>query len=272
MKAGPPWRLMLPMYNVTPGLALAWERLLRAVIAGLRDRGWTDAMEVVPPPDDLMAFWRGPNVLLTQTCGYPFITGLLGEVCLIATPRFDVPGCAGAHYRSVIVVREAGGMESLEALRGGVAVINQPHSQSGMNALRHAFAPLARAGRFFSGVQVSGSHLASLAAVQAGTADVAAIDCVTWAYATHHAGAQVAGLRALQWTDSAPGLPLIGSMALTAFQVAELQAVLDAFGQARPDLMAELALTGFSKVPPNDYQIIAEQEAAAKRLGYGVIA
>lgn len=88
--------------------------------------------------------------------------------------------------------------------------------------------------------------------MQAGTVDVAAIDCVTSAYVVHHAGAKMAGLRALRWTDSAPGLPLVGSMALTAFQVAELQAVLDALGQARPDLMAELALKGFSKVPPKD--------------------
>jgi ABC-type phosphate/phosphonate transport system substrate-binding protein len=95
---------------------------------------------------------------------------------------------------------------------------------------------------------------------------------VTFAYATHHAGAKVAGLRALQWTDSAPGLPLIGSMALTAFQVADLREVLDGVGNTRPDLMAELALTGFSQVPQTDYQIIAEQEAAAKRLGYLEIA
>ena len=272
MSARPPWRLALPMYNITPGLALAWERILRAVIAGLRERAWTDAMEIVPAPDDLMAFWRQPDILLTQTCGYPFITGLLGEVRLIATPRFDFLGCAGAHYRSVIVVRERSGFHSLEALRGGVAVINQPHSQSGMNALRHTFAPLARERRFFSSVQVSGSHLASLAAVQAGHADVAAIDCVTFAYATHHASAKVVGLRALKWTDSTPGLPLIASTALTVFQVAELQEVLDQLVVAQPELMAELALKGFSQVPPRDYQIVAEQEAEAKRLGYLEIA
>lgn len=95
---------------------------------------------------------------------------------------------------------------------------------------------------------------------------------MTFAYAMHHAGAKVAGLRALRWTDSAPGLPLIASTALTAFQVAELQAMLDALGHAQPGLMAEQALKGFSKVPPKDDQIIAEQVAAAKRLGHGVIA
>lgn len=95
---------------------------------------------------------------------------------------------------------------------------------------------------------------------------------MTFAYAMHHAGAKVAGLRALQWTDSAPGLPLMASTTLTAFQVAELQAVLDALDQAQAGLMADQVLKGFSKVPPKDDQIIVEQEAAAKRLSHGVIA
>jgi ABC-type phosphate/phosphonate transport system substrate-binding protein len=260
------------MYNVTPGLTRVWESLLVAVVSGLRERGWTDAMDIVPAPNDLMSFWRSPDVLLTQTCGYPFVTTLRDDVRLIATPQFALPGCDGIHYCSVIVVRQADDFQTLEALRGKVVAINQPDSQSGMNALRHTFASLARGGSFFSEIHQSGSHLASLAAVGSGEADIAAIDCVTYAYVMQHVAEKNAGLRVLHVTDSVPGLPLIGSIRLAARQVNDLQLVLAALRDSEPDLMGDLALTGFAVTSPHDYEIIADQEEAARQLGYPLIA
>ena len=260
------------MYNVTPGLTQVWERLLETVIAALRGRGWTDTMEIVSPPENLMSFWRSPDLLLTQTCGYPFITQLASDVQLIATPIFGFPDCDGVNYRSAIVVSEASGIQSLEALRGKIAVINQPDSQSGMNALRSTFAPLARAGSFFSQVRESGAHLASLTAVQHGEADVAAIDCVTLAYAAQHANEKTTGLRILHFTDAVPGLPLIGSTELTTSQVSDLRSVLDSLCEANPALVEALTLKGFAVLNPNDYDVIVEQAIDAAKLGYPVVA
>ena len=187
VSGGPgPWRLALPMYNLTPELGRAWESLLLAVMDGLRQRGWSAPMQVAPLPEELFDLWRADDLLLSQTCGYPLVTALADDVQVLAAPAFDLPGCDGASYCSFIVVPQDGA-RTLEDLRGKVAAINQGHSQSGMNALRHTLAPLARSGRFLGRVETSGSHLASLALLQSGQADVAAIDCATFGLAQRHA-------------------------------------------------------------------------------------
>ena len=71
----------------------------------------------------------------------------------------------------------------LVAFRGSVAAINGENSNSGMNLFRAAIAPIAM-GAFFAKVVATGSHVASLRAVAAGEADLAAVDCVSFALIT----------------------------------------------------------------------------------------
>jgi ABC-type phosphate/phosphonate transport system substrate-binding protein len=272
VSGGPgPWRLALPMYNLTPELGLAWESLLLAVMDGLRRRGWSAPMQVAPPPDDLFDLWRAKDLLLSQTCGYPLVTALADDVQVLAAPAFDLPGCEGASYCSFIVVPQDGARD-LEALRGKVAAINQADSQSGMNALRHTLAPLARAGRFLARVETSGSHLASLALLQSGRADVAAIDCATFGLAQRHAPDRVAGLRVLRKTVAAPALPLVASRALSAPQVQDLRAVLYELPTKDPRLLQALSVREFRPMGLNDYQPIADQIRFAHALAYPVLA
>ncbi len=259
------------MYNVTPELARSWESLLAEIVQALRRRGWRGAMDIVPVPDDLLAFWRADDLLLSQTCGYPLVTLLGDAVHVLAAPQFDLPGCDGIDYCSVIVVAE-NGARALEALRGSVAAINQEHSQSGMNMLRHTFAPFARDGRFFGRVQKSGGHLASMAMVLSGDADVAAIDCVTYALAERHAPHLMAGLRVLRRTVSAPGLPLIASRALSGPQLQDLRDVLYELPTTAPQLLAQLSLSALRPVTMGDYQPIAEQIRFAVDHAYPVLA
>ena len=51
------------------------------------------------------AVWRDPGLVLSQTCGFPFSTRLRGMVRLVGTPIYDVLGCDGPFYSSMIVVR-----------------------------------------------------------------------------------------------------------------------------------------------------------------------
>jgi ABC-type phosphate/phosphonate transport system substrate-binding protein len=266
------WRLALPMYNVTSGLARDWVNLLHVVVDALRRRGWSGTMRIVPAPDNLEPFWRADDLLLSQTCGYPLVTQLGDAVQVLAAPEFDLPGCEGMNYCSLIVVAERNDARDLEALRGSVAVINQAHSQSGMNALRHTLAPLARAGQFLGGVRISGSHLASMAMVQSGAADVAAIDCVTYALAARHAPQSVAGLRVLQRTVSAPGLPLITSRALSGARLQDLREVLYGLSVTAPKWLAPLSLRALCPVTLDDYQPIAAQARFAVDRAYPVLA
>lgn len=266
------WRLALPMYNLTPALAQGWDALLLAVIDGLQQRGWTDVMEIVAAPDDLMGFWRSPDVLLSQTCGYPYVMHLQSDVQLLATLEFEFPDCEGGKYRSLVVVHGSSVAKGLQDLRGQRVVINQPDSQSGMNALRHTIAPLAQSGRFFSSVQFSGSHKQSLLAVQRGQADVAAVDCVSFAYLMHHAGESVAGLRVLARTELTPGLPLISSRALSPQQLDLLRQVLQSLPQTQASLLRFLRLKNFNFCTDQDYQFVHQQTASARQLNYAEIA
>jgi ABC-type phosphate/phosphonate transport system substrate-binding protein len=266
------WRLALPMYNVTPGLQQAWEQLMHALVAGLRLRGWTGHMHLATGIPDLMAFWAAPDLLLSQTCGYPLATRLRGAVHLLGTPAFNLPYCAGLRYCSVLLVREDAGLRSLEDLRGKRAVFNEAHSQSGMNALRHCVAPLARDGGFFGGVCATGSHRLGMEAVQSGQADVVAIDCVHYAYAKRDAPERVAGLRVLQTSRQVPGLPFIASGHLDESELLELKQVLYGLPAAHPDLAAQLALVSIEPTRLADYQPILEMENEAVALGYPVLA
>jgi ABC-type phosphate/phosphonate transport system substrate-binding protein len=266
-----PWRLALPMYNLTPELGRAWEFLLLAVIDGLRQRGWLAPMQVAPLPKNLFDLWRADDLLLSQTCGYPLVTLLGDDVQVLAAPAFDLPGCEEASYCSFIVVPQDGAHD-LESLRGKVAAINQGDSQSGMNALRHTLAPLARSGRFLARVEMTGSHLASLALLQSGQADVAAIDCATFGLAQRHAPDRVAGLRVLQRTVAAPALPLIASRALSAEQVQDLRAVLYELPMQAPAQLQALSVREFRPMCLQDYQPIADQVQYALACGYPVLA
>lgn len=261
------WIAALPMYNVTPALDHAWREWLGDVLRMVKP-----ACRIVEPDEELHGFWRRPNLLISQTCGYPFMHGLHEQVQLIATPHFDAPGCEGAHYSSVLVTRADAQFDTLAACRNARAAFNQDDSNSGMNVFRHAVAPLSRAGQFFSAVLRTGSHLGSLRAVADGRADVAAIDCVTYAFVSDELPELARQVRSIGMTAPSPGLPLIAS---DTVPTATILALRDALGEAltsRPERAKRLRLRGFSVLPPSDYQRIEQLENEARAAGYAHLA
>lgn len=153
--------------------------------------------------------WEDPGLGFAQTCGMPFVTRLKDRVRLVASPCYAFPGCQGAQYRSLIVVRAGAGFAGLDELAGTRAAINAHDSHSGCNALAHAVAPLATAGLFFSGHIITNAHAASLAAVRDGRADVCACDCVTFGLIARHAPDSLVGLAVMDETAPAPAPPFI---------------------------------------------------------------
>ena len=253
------------MYDL-PAVRWATDAVWSALAAALAAQG-VDAPAALDRRDAYQEVWRDPGLILSQTCGYPYITALRGEVQLVATPAYHAQGCDGARYASALVVRGDDPAESLGDLRGRRVAFNATNSQSGHNALRAAVAPLARDGRFFAGSIATGSHRASAAAVASGAADLCAVDCVTWALLRRHEPAAVAGLRVLGHTPSAPGLPLIAGPA------APVLAIRRALGEtmADPSLAAArdaLLLTGCEVLPDSAYDAILTMERAAGALGY----
>jgi ABC-type phosphate/phosphonate transport system substrate-binding protein len=261
------WLAALPMYNVAPALAADWRTLLERVRERLADwlRARGDTLEIVEPGPDLTAFWLRDDVLLSQTCGYPLVHALANRVRLVGAPDFDVPGCENGAYRSVIVVGAHVAARSIEDCRDLRAAYNDDDSNSGMNLFRHAVAPFAHDGRFFASATKTGAHLASLRAIAESRADIAAIDCVTFAFAQSHIPELTAGARVLGVTASASALPFIASM--RAPQETIFDALSDALA-SDPALATRLRLKGVVRRAPADYAPILDYEREAIERGY----
>ncbi|HLY56993.1 MAG TPA: PhnD/SsuA/transferrin family substrate-binding protein, partial [Stellaceae bacterium] len=143
-------------------------------------------------------------------------------------------------------------------------------SNTGMNLLRALVAPLARGGRFFGEVAVSGSHRGSLAMVADGAADVASVDCVTLALLTRIDPLLTARIRVLGWSAKSPGLPMITSTTTDDATLEALQAALaEVFRDpALADLRGALLLAGYEVLPYETYAVVGRLEAEAAGHGY----
>jgi len=140
--------------------------------------------------------------------------------------------------------------------------------------LRAAIAPLAEHGRFFSSVELTGGHVASVRAVAEGRADVAAIDCVSYAHIRRFNPELTSRLRILDWTPSSPGLPYVTARAGDASIVPALRAAL-AEVQADPALVQvrdALLITGIDFTVDEDYVEVRQLERGALERGYPQVA
>ncbi len=261
----------LPMYLANrPAMAALWELLRKALHTAGMDRlpaelSW---------PQSYHAHWLLPDLLLTQTCGYPLTHALAGQVQLVGCFAYGAPHCEGMYCRSVLVARAEHAHLTLEGFRGLRVAFNAPDSQSGTNALRALVAPLARGRRFFGSAIATGGHSASVAAVRGGQADLAAIDCVTYAALQRYTPQATQGLCIVGTTDAYPGLPLVSAMATTQTEVVLLQQALHAVvanPQAAVTLEA-LGITGFEAPAFSVYQRCVEMRESAQALGYPALA
>ena len=261
----------LPMYlSKRQALVSLWDVLQTS----LRQAGCAGVPQALDWPEDLLAHWRDPQLLLGQTCGYPLTHALAGAVQLVGVFRYSAPGCDGIFCRSQLVARTEDAGRPLADFRGLRVAFNSDDSQSGYNALRAAVAPLARHGRFFAEALATGGHAASMAAVQQGRADIAAIDCVTLDGLRRNMPQTVAGLCTIGQTMAYPGLPLITGHATSVAELQTLQAGLAALVRdpSAADALAALGITGFQTVPLDTYQVCVDMRLQAQALGYAELA
>lgn len=257
------WKVALPMYNVSPRLQREYEAFAASLLAQAEVQ---EAVTLLPSPE-LPALWHREDVLLTQTCGYPYMKSLRDKVSLLATPCFDFDGCEGSDYSSVIITR-AGEVHALADARGLIAAANDPHSNSGMNVLRHAVSLLATKGRFFGEVKWSGSHAASLRMVRDGEADIAAIDCVTYGYLKEESPESLHGTDVLQYTAQTPGLPLVVARSVPEPLQRRLRDALLSPGAKLRGHMEALHIREFQHIDDAKYERILRLEAVALAVGY----
>jgi ABC-type phosphate/phosphonate transport system substrate-binding protein len=262
----------LPMYDL-PELESATDSLWSVIAAKLIPRG-IDAPKSLTRGAKLDKIWTDPDLLLAQTCGYPLVTSLAGKVQLLATPCYDATGCEGPLYRSAIIVHRDDTANTLSVQRGKICAINTTDSNSGMNLLRAEIAPLAQDGeKFFARILVTGSHASSVEAVADGHADIAAIDCITYAHLQQKRPAATREVRLLGWTKSTPGLPFITSLHTSETTRRALIEILHevAADPGLAPIRTMLGLERFVELPLSAYGTILQLERDASAAGYPVL-
>lgn len=268
-----PIDVSLPMYNL-PEMRGVNAAFWHALKAELRADGVTDLPEALafarPPVPDLI----GPSTFFSQTCGYPLQTIYQDQYELLGVPSYNAPGCEGATHRAFVLVRDDSRCTSPEDLRGGVFAVNSPHSNSGMNLPRALFARMAGGKPFFRSVIQTGGHPASIAKVEAGEADAASIDCLTYVFLKDYRPEAVAALRILAETPPSPSIPFVTSCATPSEHVAALrQALLRLAGDpARRGVLAGLRIRGIGPADRPTYERILDYERQAADLGYPELA
>lgn len=248
-----PGTASLPMYDL-PEVRDATDALWAAVATRLSDQGIA-APAGLTRDLSLHDLWSDPALLFSQCCGHPYVRHYRDRLRLVATPCYTAPGCDGPRYRSLLVARRGGAGSPAEAM-GGVCAVNDWDSLSGWVQLAAALS--GPADWFFRGAVVTGAHIDSLAAVAAGQADIAAIDCVTFALVQRHRPQVLADIAVVGQTAAAPSLPYVTRRGTDDGTVAALRDAL-AGALADPALAAArsaLLLDGITILGEGDYDTI----------------
>jgi len=217
---------------------------------------------------DLHGLWLAPELLVTQTCGYPLMTQLRGKVRVIGRPRYQLAHSSHGEHCSLLLTRDDNPRTQLADFYDSRGVINGHDSNSGMNLLRERLAPLQHDGRFFANVGISGAHRESLRWLREGRADLAAIDSVTYDYLARFAAEEVAGLRIVTHSAPSPTLPYVGPLHLSDQQAAHIREVMNQALQDLPHVVETLGIRAVLPASEDDYQVLLGYQQTAVDAGY----
>jgi ABC-type phosphate/phosphonate transport system substrate-binding protein len=209
-----------------------------------------DPAVLAPDGLDMRVLWLHPALLLSQTCWGPMELGMAPHVQFVGQPDYSAfEGGTGPLYRSAIVMRrddisaagecpvtqaEPGGSIPLERLRGRRLSYNSEDSMSGLLALSRDLDAAGAGLDIFAERIATGGHRASVVAVAEGRADVAAIDCRSWAMARRFEPA-AGDLVVVGWTARRKGLPFITSRVTPPDVLAILRGALAGEGMLAED-------------------------------------
>ena len=175
----------------------------------------------LPPGElDYHKLWLHPALLFGQTCWGPMELGLSSHVQVVGQPSYDAyEGGQGELYSSALVMR-ADGVASvaspddgsplipLDLLRGKRFTFNDTGSMSGYLGLKRDLEAMGESLDIFASRSASGGHRGSIVTIAEGRADVAAIDCESWALAQRFEPA-AQKVVVVGWTRRRKGLPFI---------------------------------------------------------------
>lgn len=201
----------LSMYE-WPETKSALDRFWQLIAKHLHENGITAPANLIRT-DKIHTLWNDENLLIGQTCGWPYANLLRSKVTPFARFDYGLPDCSPGNYYSVYIGQEpkdARFLESIDAIQVAEAIaINGADSQSGF----HVFAEIIGkpvAEKIPANLQViSGSHRNSVTAVALGKARIAAIDAVSFELSRTYDPASSRKVSVIGKSNPVPGLPLI---------------------------------------------------------------
>ncbi|RWC61188.1 PhnD/SsuA/transferrin family substrate-binding protein [Mesorhizobium sp.] len=177
-------------------------------------------LATLPDELDFHGLWLHPALLFSQTCWGPMELGLSSHVQVVSQPSYDAyEGGQGELYSSALVMRIGEGPEvrspadgspllPLDLIRGKRFTFNSLDSMSGFLGLTRDLDAMGESLDIFASRSESGGHRSSIVAIAEGQADVAAIDCESWALAQRFEPA-AQKVAVVGWTGRRKGLPFI---------------------------------------------------------------
>ena len=256
----------LPMYDF-PEVHTSTMEIVDALVTALSTIGLSAHTEVpnASVHSDLMRHWLGAGMLLSQSCGLPFIEELHTSVNVVGTPLWTDVSDDRGRYRTVIVVPESLGITSIDQAVGLRAVVNNTQSLSGWCSLGIALANATNDSAVATPYVQSGGHAASLQMLQDGDADIASIDSATYRLLSRHRPALVENVRVIGYGPAVPATPIIVSKSSTVDADELYRVVSGVFG--RSELQAALGnigINGFVRLANSDYDSVMDLAKTAE--------
>lgn len=183
------------------------DRLWALIRDGMRQAGLAAPDSLTRGACAYWSAWQDPDLILSQTCGFPYRARLRPHVTLIGTPDYEVEGCPPGYYRSIFVARADDPRQSLPEFDQAGLAFSEDLSQSGWAAPQNHAASL---GLTLRPVLRTGGHLMSARGVAEGRAEIAALDAVTWSMIAEWEPF-AADLKTVGATLPTPGLPYIAA-------------------------------------------------------------
>ena len=257
----------LPMYDF-PEVRKATDAWWAGIAKHMLLAGVTEIPEQLQHDVPVKSLWQHKDLLLSQCCGFDVVYGFKNSLDVLLITDWAVEGCHDGQYSSWIVVHEDSPHQDISDLLNGIAVINGRESHSGMHGLLTKVQPHSKDGAFFQRINESGAHADSLVSIQQKTADVAAIDCITYQLLKTHRPTALSDTRIIGQTDAAPAHPYVTSSTTPKeTQLRMRDALAAAFDDASLDSAREIILLKkgiFNR--SNDYQKIADDFSYDPRL------
>lgn len=254
----------LSMYLAPARVLQAQEAWLQRVLEILGER--REQKQFVDP----MSHWLSPELLLSQTCGYPFITSLREKVRLVGRPSYELAHSSGGDHCSLLLCRADSAVTDLVDFQGSHGLINARDSNSGMNLLRHTLAGISDRG-FFSKLTFTGSHRESIRRLKDHDGDLASIDSVTYDYLARDNSHEIEGLRILVRSARSPCLPYITSIRRTAKEADSIRGAMNEALSQLPEIARDLAIREVLPASEADYECLLAYERSALNRGFSFV-